>query len=123
MRKTEKILSKSVFNGENRRLILDRLSEQFRIFLSVLTSENCRTMTSGEFDKLSLNIVLASIIQNKDITPSFLHDFFCDCDDLRFSGIDVASQDVLYLFACLRRFITAAETAEKEKFKKQEQAA
>ena len=118
MKKTEKRLSKSVLNGENSRLVLDNLSEQFRIFLSVLTGENCCTMTAGEFEKLSLHVVLATITQNKDISPSFLHDFFRDCDDLRFSGIDAASQDIFYLLACLRRFINAAENAEREKTKK-----
>lgn len=118
MKKTEKRLSKSVLNGESSRSILDKLSEQFRIFLSVLTGKNCRTMTAREFEELS-----PVITRHKDISPSFLHDFFRDCDDLRFSGVDAASQDILYLLACLRRFISAAESAFKENQKKEEQAA
>jgi len=118
MKKTEKRLSKSVLNGENSRLILDKLSEQFRNFLSVLTGKNCRTMTANEFEELSLEIT-----RHKDISPSFLHDFFRDCDDLRFSGVDAASQDILYLLACLRSFISAAENAGRENAKKEEQAA
>jgi len=118
MKKTEKRLSKSVLNGENSRFILDKLSEQFRDFLSVLTGKNCRTMTASEFEELSFEIT-----RHKDISPSFLHDFFRDCDDLRFSGVDAASQDILYLLACLRSFISAAENAGKENAKKEEQAA
>ena len=117
MKKTEKRFSRSVLNGEDNRIILDDLSDQFRIFLSVLTGENCRTMTAGEFEKFSLHPVLILIMQHNDISRSFLHDFFRDCDDLRFSGIEAASQDIVYLLACLRRFIAAAENAEKEKVK------
>jgi hypothetical protein len=109
IKKIEKRLSKSVQNGENSRLILDKLSEHFRIFLSVLSGKNCRTMTAPEFKKLPLQIT-----ENQDISSSFLHDFFRDCDDLRFSGIDAASQDILYLLACLRRFIAAVENTKKE---------
>jgi hypothetical protein len=109
IKKIEKRLSKSVLNGESGRIILDKLSEQVRIFLSVLTGKNCRTMTAREFEKLPLQIT-----QNQNISSSFLHDFFRDCDDLRFSGIDTASQDILYLLACLRRFITALENTKKE---------
>ena len=123
MKKTERRLSKSVSSGENSRLILDKLSEQFRIFLSVLLNENCRTMTAGEFEKLSLHAVMKTIVENHDIPPAFLYEFFRDCDDLRFSGINAAEQDILYLLACLRSFITAAETAEKENSKKEVKAA
>jgi hypothetical protein len=109
IKKIEKRLSRSVKNGENGRVILDKLSEHFRVFLSVLTGKNCRTMTAREFKKLPLQIT-----QNQNISSSFLHDFFRDCDDLRFSGIDAASQDILYLLACLRRFIAAVENTKKE---------
>jgi hypothetical protein len=109
IKKLEKRLLKSVLNGDNGRLILDKLSEHFRIFLSALTGKNCRTMTANEFRKLPLQIT-----ENQEISSSFLHDFFRDCDDLRFSGIDAASQDIFYLLACLRRFITAIENTRRE---------
>jgi len=118
MKITEKHLYKSVLRGEDGRIILDRLSEKFRIFLSVLTRINCRSMTSNEFKKLSPNLL---IYQNAD--PYFLYSFFCSCDELRFSGENVNSKDIFKLLDDLRGFLTALENDKKDDLPNVEAAA
>ena len=107
---TEKRLNRSVLKGENKRLILDKLSDEFRSFLSFLTGSNCSVMTAREFEKLSLEQ-----LGNHKHKPSFLPDFFSHCDELRFSGSDINADDVLKLLADLRFFVKALEKAKKEK--------
>jgi len=109
MKFTEKRLYKSVLRGEDKRIILDMLSEKFRIFLSVLTGINCRSMTANEFKKTPPNL----LIYQAD-NQSFLHNFFCSCDELRFSGANVNSQDILNLLSGLRGFLTALENDKEE---------
>jgi len=109
MKFTEKRLYKSVLRGENKRIILDRLSEKFRIFLSVLTGINCRSMTANEFKNPPSNLLMY-----QDINQSFLHNFFRSCDELRFSGASVDSQDILNLLAGLRGFLTVLENDKEE---------
>jgi hypothetical protein len=109
MRFTEKHLYKSVIKGEDKRIILDRLSEKFRIFLSILTETNCCSMTANEFKKLT-----PILLMYKDADPFFLHNFFCSCDELRFSGVNVSSHDILNLLNDLRSFLTALENGQKE---------
>jgi hypothetical protein len=108
MRITEKRLYNSVLRGEDKRIILDRLSEGFRIFLSVLTGTNCRSMTANEFKKLSSGLLIY-----QDSNPLFLHNFFCSCDELRFSGVNVRAQDILSLLDDLRGFLSALENDKK----------
>jgi hypothetical protein len=107
MKLTEKSLYKSVLRGEDKRIILDRLSEKFRIFLSVLTGINCRSMTANEFKRPPNSMY-------RGANPSFLHNFFCSCDELRFSGVNVNSQDVLNLLDDLRSFLVALENYKEE---------
>jgi len=106
MRKTEKNLRKAILKGENLRIILDKISMDFRIFLSVLTNINCRSMTAKEFKNLP-----ADFIQYGD----FLTSFFCGCDDLRFSGGNVDSQEIIRLLDDLNSFIDTTENAKNEK--------
>ena len=109
MKFTEKRLYKSVLKGEDKRIILDRLSEKFRIFLSVLTGINCRSMTANEFKKPSPHLLMY-----QGINLYFLHNFFRSCDELRFSGANVNSQDIFNLLADLRGFLTTLENNQKE---------
>jgi hypothetical protein len=115
---TEKRLYKSILRGEDKRLILDRLSEIFRTFLSVLTGINCRSMTANEFKKLPPNFLVY-----QGANQSFLHSFFRSCDELRFSGANVNSQDILNLLDDLRGFLTALENDKKENLPNVEAAA
>ena len=109
MKFTEKRLYRSVLRGEDKRIILDRLSEKFRIFLSVLTGINCRSMTANEFKKTPSNL---SIYQADN--RHFLHNFFCNCDEMRFSGASVSSQDIMNLLGDLSGFLTALENEKEE---------
>jgi hypothetical protein len=109
MRFTEKYLYKSVLRGEDKRIILDRLSEKFRIFLSILTETNCRSMTANEFKKLTPKLLMYN-----DANPFFLHNFFCSCDELRFSGVNINSHDIFNLLDDLRSFLKALENGQKE---------
>jgi hypothetical protein len=99
----EKRLHKALLKGANKRLILDRISDEFRVFLSFFTGINCRAMTAREFEKLA------------EYNPLFLKDFFGKCDELRFCGAEVNSDDVLHLLADLRFFVGEAEKTGKEK--------
>jgi hypothetical protein len=110
MKLTEKRLYKSVLRGEDKRIILDKLSEKFRIFLSVLTGINCRSMTANEFKKTPPNLIMYQYNNQ-----CFLHNFFCSCDELRFSGVRVNSQDIIKLLTGLRSFLTAIENDKEEK--------
>jgi len=107
---TEKRLYRAVLKGANKRLILNKLSDESRFFLSVLSGNNCRAMTAREFQELSFGH-----IKLKEIDPLFLPDFFRRCDELRFSGVFINSDEVLQLLADLRGFVVTLEKAKKEK--------
>jgi hypothetical protein len=102
MKLMEKRFHKFVLKGEDKRLILDKISEQFRVFLSSLTGKNCRSMTAHEFEANSFNTQLE---------PLALGKFFKSCDELRFSGSGVNTQDILNLLADIRGFIKTLEDA------------
>jgi hypothetical protein len=106
----EKRLYRNLSKGGNKREILDKLSDEFRVFLSCLTNVNCRAMTAREF-----------IAQN--FNPVFLSGFFRRCDNLRFSGTDADPQEIYALLADLRKFITVLENERKEKPDKKEEIA
>ena len=99
----EKRLHKALLKGVNKRAILDKISEEFRVFLSFFVGINCRAMTAREFEKLA------------EYNPVFLRDFFGKCDELRFCGAEVNSDDVLNLLADMRRFVDDFEKTGKEK--------
>jgi hypothetical protein len=118
MKFTEKHLYKSILRGEDKRIILDKLSEKFRIFLSVLAGINCRSMTANEFKKLPPNLLMC---QNAD--PFFLYNFFRSCDEFRFSGTSISLQNILNLLDDLRGFLSALENDKKENLTNIEAAA
>jgi len=103
VRKMEKRLHKALLKGENKRVILDRISDEFRVFLSFLTGVNCKAMTAREFENFA------------EYNPVFLKDFFRKCDTLRFCGAEVNSDDVLHLLADLHNFADEFEKTGKEK--------
>ena len=113
LRKTVKRLHKDIFKGTDKRFIIDKLSDEFRIFLSHLTGNYCRAMTAKEFEYLqsSLNIQKESEIS--------LVTFFRTCDDLRFSGESINSKDLFSLLDDIKQFISILEhineNEEKEK--------
>lgn len=106
MRKTEKRLYRAVMKGEDKRIILDRLSDEFRLFLTVLTGTNCRSMTAGEF---------SSVTMTHESETAFLGQYFQNCDVLRFSGAGIDSKDIFRLLDDLKNFITAQENKIKTK--------
>jgi hypothetical protein len=100
MKLMEKRFYKFVLKGADKRIILDKISDQFRIFLSSLTGNNCRSMTAREFKAHSFH---------ERLNPSLLGNFFQNCDELRFSGADINTRDILNLLDDLRGFIRAME--------------
>jgi len=95
IRYAERRLFRSVQKGVDKRMILDRLSDEFRNFLSVLTGDNCRAMTAREFER-TFEALEDSL---------FLGSFFSRCDTMRFSGANVESADILRLLGDMRIFI------------------
>ena len=103
LRKTAKRLHKEVFKGADKRLIIDKLSDEFRIFLSQFTGNNCRAMTAREFE----NIPAAITVQEE--SDSSLSGFFRTCDDLRFSGENINSKDLFGLLDEMKHFLVILE--------------
>ena len=101
IRKTEKNLYKAMLRGGNKREILDNLSGEFRNFLSFITGINCRAMTSREFMYNFEKIV--------GFDPFFLMNFFRQCDEMRFSGGKIGSEDILRLLDDMRQFLVTIE--------------
>ena len=120
MKKSEKHLRRAIIKGADKREILDRLSDEFRDFLSVLTENNCRAMTASELKKIP---ELPGVQQE---SMEFISQFFTICDELRFSGIEVKTNDIIKLLDDLRGFIGLLEKAASEKksqIKEEEEAA
>jgi hypothetical protein len=118
MKLMEKRFQKFILKGADKRIILDQISDQFRIFLSSLTGNNCRSMTAREFKTHSFHVKLE---------PSILGNFFQSCDKLRFSGSAVETRDILNLLTDLHGFLKALEeetrALEETKTLKEESAA
>jgi len=89
-------LQKALMRGGDKRAVLDKISDIFREFLSVLTNANCRSMTAREFISLPEEIIHNS---------NFLGDFFRRCDKFRFSGEDVNLREISGLLVDLRNYI------------------
>jgi hypothetical protein len=108
IRKVEKRLHRDVVKGLDKRIILDKLSDETRIFLSVLTGKNCRAMTASE------------IVFEFEMLPTeaLFGDFFRRCDEFRFSGTKVDSQDILGLLTFLRSHVAILAKSKKHKEKK-----
>jgi hypothetical protein len=107
MRKKENRLYKLISKGIDKRIILDELSKEFREFLSVLTGKNCHSMTSGEFRSETNN---EDINENMQIENRiFLANYFCRCDELRFSGAGIEKKDIIQLLDDLKKYIDVLE--------------
>jgi len=118
MRKMEKRFQKEILDGEDKRIILDILSEEFRTFLSYLTGYNCRAMTANEFKNLP-RMCPGHIITTED-RPYILQTFFKTCDDFRFSGANIVTENLIQLLSDMRVFI---DTLENVKENEQKEAA
>ncbi|MCL2245178.1 MAG: hypothetical protein FWC03_12060 [Treponema sp.] len=115
IRNTEKRLSRALSRGADKREILDILSGEFRVFLSFITGVNCRAMTAREF---------AYIFEKKpELEPRFLCRFFRRCDEIRFSGADISTEDIFKLLDDMREFLTTLDKFNPEKEKKEEKIA
>ncbi|MCL2230639.1 MAG: hypothetical protein FWC01_06045 [Treponema sp.] len=112
MRTIEKRLARALSKGIDRRKILDRLSEEFRDFLSILTGNNCRSMTASEFfGGMSFENLNPSVIRDSEQreTAVFLGNFFQKCDELRFSGMDIDAHEISRLLEDFGNFIDLAQ--------------
>ena len=116
LRKTAKRLHKEVFKGTDKRYIVDKLSDEFRIFLSQLTGNNCRAMTAKEFEYLQDSLL------TREKSEISLVTFFRNCDDLRFSGESINSENVFSLLDNMKHFISILEHLEEKEEKKEKQA-
>ena len=114
MRNTQKRLYKALSKGAEKREILDKLSQEFKIFLSTLTGNNCRAMTAREFTELFLRLP-QNLFSAQEDSAFFLGSFFKRCDELRFSGSDIDSQAVFRLLSELYNFTCMLENKEKDK--------
>ncbi|MDR2543628.1 MAG: hypothetical protein LBC80_09330 [Treponema sp.] len=115
IRKIEKQLRMAILKDVDKRIILDKLSDEFRIFLSNLIGINCRAMTAVEFE-LSANDEKLSYLQNPVNLPDYA-DFFRTCDVLRFSGADIDSQKIVQLLDDLKNILLTLENAKNSRQK------
>ncbi|MDR2952854.1 MAG: hypothetical protein LBU82_06405 [Treponema sp.] len=102
MRALEKRLGKSLSRGAGNREIIDKLSAEFRVFLSYLSGQNCRAMTAREMETLPAGF-----------DRVFLLKFFTRCDELRFSGGAASAGDVFRLLSDMRAYVGMLEKAGK----------
>jgi len=101
----EKRLYKSLLRGDNVRGILDKLSDEFKVFLSYYTGSGCTAMTANELE-------LLPVADGQEIKAGFLGNFFHKCDMYRFSGIPASVKDAAGLLKDMRQFIAALEKKE-----------
>jgi hypothetical protein len=94
--------------GEEK-LILVRISSEFRSFLALITGENCRALVPREFIGLPL-----PASGEKSLSGQFLAEIFRDCDALRFSGCAIGGPEVLAIIDRIKVFIDALDRAEGE---------
>jgi hypothetical protein len=114
IRNTERRLYRALLKGAEKRKILDKLSHEFRLFLSILTGNNCSTMTAREFIELFSKLP-KDLFSTQEDGAYFLGSFFRQCDELRFSGSDIDEQAIFYLLSELHNFTCALENKEKDK--------
>jgi hypothetical protein len=123
MRKLEKRLHKEILRGDDKRIILDILSDEFRTFLSYITGCNCRSMTANEFEDLPRICTMAEVrmhLITQEDRPSFLNTFFRTCDDLRFSGINITSETLIQLLDDMKNFLDILENTKENEQKEGE---
>ena len=105
--KTHKHLHNEITKGSDTRIIIDKLSEEFRTFLSIMSGSNCRAMTASEFKELAQ--VCPEHVLTLDDRPLFLNTFFKRCDNLRFSGTNINSKDLIQLLDDMMYFLVELE--------------
>jgi len=138
MRKIEKQLHEEILQGNNKRIILDRLSDEFRTFLSYITGINCRVITAADFNNIPLLLTIPDNAHNATKFPaqetpdsakpqnsraadsSFLSGFFRNCDTLRFSGEEISSRELLKLLDDVKQFVDLMELQQKNKQKEKQ---
>jgi len=113
IKNTEKTLYRQVLKGAEKRKILDKLSNEFKKFLSILIGHNCRAMTAREFTEFFSKLPQQFLAQEDSVF--FIGDFFRRCDELRFSGSEIDKQAVIVLLSELHNFTYALENKEKDK--------
>jgi len=89
---------------------LSLLSTEFREFLSLFTGFNCRPLTAGEFLELEL-----TLNQEEFHGPAFLCRLFRNWDALRFSGRNIAMDELFHSLKETEGFIAALDRAERER--------
>ena len=103
MRKSEKRIRKALNSGTDKQFILDRISSELRLFLSLFTGINCRSMIPCEFEQMAENVFLAACAP---VFPAdFLIRFFVQCDKIRFSIEEINTADILNLLCEMRNFL------------------
>ena len=122
MRKAERKLRRGVLKGIEKRFILDKLSDETRNFLSILTEKNCRSMTAREFETLPIQITQENNPPDEPAEVRF-GDFFQKCDKYRFSGISAGEREIMQLLDDLREYVDLLEIARKKEKQSGEKAA
>jgi len=121
MRKIEKQLRREILKDIEKRVILDKLSDEFRIFLSNLIGINCRVKTAHEFERLDFtNSTFKNTVHINLVCTTTLPTFFRTLDNIRFSGDTIDSQNINKLLDDLNSFLTAFENADKNEKDKNE---
>jgi hypothetical protein len=101
----EKRLRKNAAKEGSRRDLLNLLSVEFRGFLTFFTGENCRAMTAAEIGNMPAELFAPENGAAPELSGGFLEAFFRRCDELRFNGSDIVTEDVLAMLDDLRRFL------------------
>jgi len=111
---TEKRLYRALSKGVDKREILNKLSDEFKSFLSIITENNCRAMTAREFIEYFSKLPKEFFPAQED-AAYFLGSFFRKCDELRFSGHDIDAKDATHLLSELHNFTHMLENKEKNR--------
>jgi len=114
MHNTEKRLNKALSKGAEKREVLDKISNEFKAFLSILIENDCRAMTAREFIEFFSQLP-KDLFSAQEDTAYFLGSFFRKCDELRFSGSDIDVKAIFHLLSELHLFTCALEKSEKDK--------
>jgi len=122
MLKTEKHLRRAISKGVNKRIILDNLSDEIRLFLSNLIGTNCNAMTALEFAQLDYSNFNRFNSAQIKILCSFSGSFFRTLDDVRFSGADISIKTINLLLDDLYTFLTTLKNSEKNKQKEEKKS-
>jgi len=116
MKNTERRLYRALAKGAEKRKIVDKISTEFKSFLSILIGKDCRAMTAREFIEY-FTALPKDLFSTQEDTAYFLGSFFRRCDELRFSGSDIDVKAILHLLSELRLFTGALEKNEKNEKK------